>query len=145
MIFQLIIQCIAEMYAVCAYLSCYGKEYLLRIIKMEDLANGKCEVCRIGAPQLTREQMNEYIQVIPVWIIIQYDSINKLTRCFNTKNYLETMKFVSAVADVANSQDHHPVLQVEYNLVTVWWWTHKINGLHRNDFIMVAKTVEIFT
>lgn len=133
------------MYAVCAYLSCYGKEYLLRIIKMEDLANGKCEVCRTGAPQVTREQINEYIQVIPEWKIIQDGSINKLMRCFKTKNYLETMKFVSAVADVANSQDHHPVLQVEYNLVTVWWWTHKINGLHRNDFIMVAKTVEIFT
>ncbi len=112
---------------------------------MEDFVNGKCEVCQAGAPLVTSEQIKEYIQVIPEWEIIQDDSIKKLKRCFKTKNYIETIKFVNAIAAIANSQDHHPVLQVEYNSVTVWWWTHKINGLHRNDFIMAAKTNETFT
>ncbi len=111
---------------------------------MEDLVKGKCEACRSGAPQVTSAQIKEYIQVIPEWNIIQDNSISKLKRSFATKNYIETIKFVNAIADIANSQDHHPILQVEFNLVTVWWWTHKINGLHRNDFIMAAKTDEIF-
>ena len=119
------------------------KEYLLEIIIMEDLANGKCEVCRTGAPQVTSEQIKEYIQIVPEWEIIKDDSINKLTRCFKTKNYVETMKFVNAIADIANLQDHHPILLVEFNSIAVWWWTHKIKGLHRNDFIMAAKTDEI--
>jgi 4a-hydroxytetrahydrobiopterin dehydratase len=111
---------------------------------MEDLVNGKCEACQRGAPQATFEEINKYIKVIPEWEIIQEGRIDKLKRSFKTKDYFETIKIVNAIAEIANSEDHHPILLVEFNLVTVWWWTHKIEGLHHNDLIMAAKTDEIF-
>ena len=111
---------------------------------MENLVKRKCEPCRIGAPKLTSEQINEYIKIIPEWEVIQDEHINKLVRHFKTKDYHATIKFVNAIADIANSEDHHPILLVEFSSVTVWWWTHKIKGLHLNDFVMAAKTDEIF-
>ena len=90
-------------------------------------------------------EISKFIKVIPKWEIIQEDRIDKLKRSFKTKDYVETIKYVNAIADIANSEGHHPILLVEFNVVTVWWWTHKIKGLHRNDFIMAAKTDEIFT
>jgi len=111
---------------------------------MENLAKVKCEPCRIGAPQLTSEQISEYNQIIPEWVVVQDEHVNKLERYFKTKDYTTTIKFVNAIAEIANSEDHHPVLLAEFSSVTVWWWTHKIKGLHLNDFIMAAKTDEIF-
>lgn len=53
--------------------------------------------------------------------------------------------FASLVADIADSEGHHPRLTVEWGRVNVAWWTHKINDLHRNDFIMAAKTDELYS
>ncbi|HKM77940.1 MAG TPA: 4a-hydroxytetrahydrobiopterin dehydratase, partial [Candidatus Bathyarchaeia archaeon] len=52
--------------------------------------------------------------------------------------------FTNQVGKIAQAQSHHPVLVTEWGRVTVTWWTHKIKGLHRNDFIMAAKTDQIY-
>jgi len=44
------------------------------------------------------------------------------------------------VGEIAEAEDHHPLVVTEWGRVTVQWWTHKIGGLHQNDFIMAAKT-----
>jgi 4a-hydroxytetrahydrobiopterin dehydratase len=54
------------------------------------------------------------------------------------------MDFTNQVAQVSNEEDHHPAILTEWGKVTVTWWTHKIKGLHRNDFIMAAKTSKIY-
>jgi 4a-hydroxytetrahydrobiopterin dehydratase len=63
---------------------------------------------------------------------------------FNFKNFLQALKFTNKIGAIAEEEGHHPRIITEYGRVTVDWWTHKIGGLHKNDFIMAAKTDELF-
>ena len=63
----------------------------------------------------------------------------KLKREFKYKNFLEAMQFVSKVADLAESEGHHPDLHIHYNKVLIELWTHAVGGLSENDFILAAK------
>lgn len=111
---------------------------------MKDMKDRKCEACRVGAPGVTPDEIEHYLPMIPDWRIIEEAGEKTLMRAFDTGNFTRTMRFVNAVAEIADEEDHHPVMKVEYGAVTVWWWTHKIGGLHMNDFIMAAKTDYIF-
>ena len=68
------------------------------------------------------------------------DGIKRLRRAFKFKDFREAMQFTNRVGELAEQEDHHPAILTEWGKVTVTWWTHKIKGLHRNDFIMAAKT-----
>jgi 4a-hydroxytetrahydrobiopterin dehydratase len=68
----------------------------------------------------------------------------RLEKSFKFENFTQAMAFASRVAQAAEAEDHHPALLTEWGRVTVTWWTHRIKGLHRNDFIMAAKTDELF-
>ncbi len=113
-------------------------------IIMKDLSQSRCEPCRTGAPKLTENQISELLKFVANWKIINENGVDKLTRVFDTKNYNATIKLVNEIARNAIEQDHHPVLLVEFDKVTVWWWTHKIDGLHKNDFIMATLTNKIY-
>jgi 4a-hydroxytetrahydrobiopterin dehydratase len=63
---------------------------------------------------------------------------------FNFKNFLQALKFTNKIGAIAEEEGHHPRIITEYGRVTVDWWTHMIGGLHKNDFIMAAKTDEIY-
>ena len=63
---------------------------------------------------------------------------------FSFDNYLAGLDFVSKIANLAEEEDHHPEITLEWGKVTVSWWSHKIKGLHRNDFIAAAKTDSLF-
>jgi len=106
---------------------------------MEDLKNRKCEVCKIGAPAVTEEEIATLKPNVPEWEIVEEDNIKKLTRRFKFKDFKEVLSFVNKIGNISEGEGHHPVMVVEYNHVAVWWRSHKIKGLHRNDFIMAAK------
>jgi len=112
---------------------------------MEELMQMKCEVCRVGAPQATDEEVAIYLKQIPDWSIAEYNVIRQLERTFRFKNFVDALAFANTVGALAEEEGHHPSLLVEWGKVRVIWWTHKIKGLHRNDFIMAAKTDEAFT
>jgi 4a-hydroxytetrahydrobiopterin dehydratase len=63
---------------------------------------------------------------------------------FNFKNFLQALKFTNKIGAIAEEEGHHPRIITEYGRVTVDWWTHRIGGLHKNDFIMAAKTDGLF-
>ena len=107
---------------------------------MSELSQKRCEACHAGAPKATAEEIANYMQILPDWSIIQDDGMDKLTRTFTFTKFPETMAFVNKVAEIAEEEGHHPVMLVEFRQATVYWWTHKIGGLHENDFIMAAKT-----
>lgn len=111
---------------------------------MNDLTQSKCEACSIDALPLFPEEIEALMSDVEGWKLIYESNIKKLKRVFETKNYTKSMKFTNEVAALAESEDHHPMLIVEYGTVTVVWWSHKIKGLHKNDFIMAAKTSAIF-
>ena len=92
------------------------------------------------ATVLSPEQIEAYHQQIPDWDIITADGEQQLKRTFKFKNFAEALSFTDRVGAIAEQQDHHPALLTEWGKVTVFWWTHKVHGLHLNDFIMAAKT-----
>src|SRR5690242_9235582 len=111
---------------------------------MEELTEMKCEVCRVGAPKVTEEESVTYMKQVPDWVIIERDAIKRLERVFKFRNFVEALDFTNKVGAIAEQEGHHPAILTEWGKVGVAWWTHKIGGLHRNDFIMAAKTDEIY-
>ncbi|PTN09243.1 4a-hydroxytetrahydrobiopterin dehydratase [Mangrovibacterium marinum] len=107
---------------------------------MEGLKDQKCEACRLGAPRVTADEMNSLRTQIPGWSVIEEDGIQKLQRSFAFCNFMDALNFSHRVGIAADYENHHPRITTEWGEVTVTWWTHKIKGLHRNDFIMAAKT-----
>lgn len=111
---------------------------------MEELTEQKCEACRVGAPSVTPEEMQQLAPKIPEWKVITEDGIPKLDRLFKFKNFQDAIAFTDAVGAIAEAEGHHPRLTTEWGRVAVTWWTHKIKNLHKNDFIMAAKTDAIY-
>lgn len=108
------------------------------------LSKEKCVACRRDSPQVTEEEMVLLHSNISEWSISALDGINRLTRIYDFNNFAEASRFAGCVADIAENEGHHPRLTVEWGRVTVEWWTHKIKGLHRNDFVMSAKTDNLY-
>jgi len=104
------------------------------------LKQEKCEACRIGAPLATESEIAEWIRQVPLWKIVERDGIRRLERSFDFNDFAGAMAFSVKVGEAAEREGHHPAILTEWGKVTVSWWTHKIGGLHRNDFVMAAKT-----
>ncbi len=107
---------------------------------MEKLTAQDCVACRAGAPKVTETERRELSTQVPEWTIVEVDGIERLRRVFSFKNFVEALAFTNQVGELAEKENHHPLLTTEWGRVTVEWWTHKIGGLHRNDFIAAAKT-----
>lgn len=107
---------------------------------MDRLSNGSCVPCAAGAPALDAAQRATLLTELPDWNLIVEDGIARLQRSFSFRNFSQALEFTNAVGALAETQNHHPALLTEWGKVTVTWWTHAIKGLHRNDFIMAART-----
>jgi 4a-hydroxytetrahydrobiopterin dehydratase len=107
---------------------------------MEEIAKRKCEACTPDAPPATPTEIEEYSESIPLWSISEVEGMQRLIRIFTFRNFAEAVTFTNRVAEIAEEVDHHPAILTEWGKVTVSWWTHKIGGLHVNDFIMAART-----
>ena len=110
---------------------------------MINLAPGKCVACRGGEPSSTDSEISELRPQIVDWQIKEVDGVKRLERVFKLKNFIEAIAFTNKIGVIAEEEDHHPLIITEWGRVTVQWWSHKIKGLHKNDFIMAAKTDEI--
>ena len=111
---------------------------------MNELINKKCEACRIDAPKVTDEEIPSLMSQIPLWDIIEENNIRKLTCLFKFSDYEQSLVFTNKVATLADEEDHHPQITLEWGKVEVIWWSHKIQGLHQNDFICAAKTDRLY-
>ncbi|HEX8244609.1 MAG TPA: 4a-hydroxytetrahydrobiopterin dehydratase [Longimicrobium sp.] len=109
---------------------------------MADLSTGRCEPCRTGAPTVTDAEAAELLGQLTDWGIVDREGIRRLERVFAFPDFASALDFTRRVGEIAEQEGHHPALLTEWGRVTVTWWTHKIRGLHRNDFIMAAKTDE---
>lgn len=107
---------------------------------MNDLAKQACEACRADAPKVSDEELAQLMKLIPEWQPVVVDGVLQLQRQFKFKNFKQAMAFANRLADLAEEEGHHPGILTEWGKVTVTWWSHSIKGLHRNDFIMAAKT-----
>ena len=110
---------------------------------MTSLTQERCVACRKDSPRVTDEEITELQPQIPEWNIIEPSQVPSLERTYHLKNFVQALALTNKVGALAEEQGHHPAILTEYGKVTVVWWTHKIKGLHRNDFIMAAKTDQI--
>jgi 4a-hydroxytetrahydrobiopterin dehydratase len=110
---------------------------------MAKLAQMKCTACRGDDPPLTDAEIEEYLPQVPDWDL-EEDGIKKLQRTFKFRNFVEALDFTNAVGEAAEDEGHHPIITLTWGRATVTWYTHKIKGLHENDFIMAAKTDDLY-
>ena len=111
---------------------------------MTKLSQQACEACRADAPKVTGQEKQELLSAIPDWEDVMVDGEEQLRRVFTFKNFVEAQTFTNKVAELAEAENHHPAILLEWGKATVRWWTHKIGGLHKNDFIMAARTDELY-
>jgi 4a-hydroxytetrahydrobiopterin dehydratase len=111
---------------------------------METLSRETCVACRRDAPTVTEDEIAELEPQIPDWELVEIEGIKRLRRVFPFDDFRQALDFTARVGELAEEQGHHPALLTEWGRTTVSWWTHKIKGLHRNDFVMAAKTDSLY-
>jgi len=107
---------------------------------MSTLSAERCVACRRDSPRVTETGIAELRREVPDWELLERAGIARLERAFHFPSFADALAFTNRVGALAEAEGHHPALLTEWARVTVTWWTHKIRGLHRNDFIMAAKT-----
>jgi 4a-hydroxytetrahydrobiopterin dehydratase len=108
----------------------------LKSNKAMDLSKKKCIPCEGGIPPLDKNKVAEYKKYIQAdWKVTG----NKIIKEYSFVNYKHTMDFVNKVANLAEEEGHHPDMYVYYGKVVIELWTHSINGLSENDFILAFK------
>jgi 4a-hydroxytetrahydrobiopterin dehydratase len=112
---------------------------------MDNLKNKKCIPCRGDTPQASENEIRDYHKQVPDWEILEVDGVKRLNRAYRFKNFKQALDFTNQVGELAEKEDHHPLLMTEWGKVTVQFWTHIIGGLHQNDFIMAAKSDELYS
>ena len=100
--------------------------------------------CTPSSSALTKEEIDALLNKLNNWCLMPENSIQIISRRFGFKNYLAALEFTNLVAALAEQENHHPRICIEWGKVTIGWWTHSINGLFINDFIMAARCDNIF-
>lgn len=112
----------------------------MTLLRAASLSETECEACCGDAPPLTDTQITTLLIEVPQWRVEREDGVAKLRRSYNFSNFAKALAFTNQIGELAEAANHHPVLVTEWGRVIVTWWTHKLEGLHKNDFIMAAKT-----
>jgi 4a-hydroxytetrahydrobiopterin dehydratase len=103
-----------------------------------ELSERKCVPCEGGVQPLSRAEAEKYLaRLTPGWKLA--DDARSIGRAWSFRDFYRTMSFMNAVAHIANSEDHHPDVELGYNYCRVRFMTHAIQGLSENDFICAAK------
>lgn len=104
---------------------------------MTKLNEIRCVACEGGVPVLSEDETNNYLSQVANW---QLSNDKKyIYKEYKFKGFYKTMGFVNAVAFIANSENHHPDMEIGYNYCRIKYLTHAVNGLTKNDFICAAK------
>ena len=103
---------------------------------MAELCDLKCEPCRGGVDPLAGEQLAEYAKQTPDWLVVD---AHHITRTFKFKDFRQALAFVNEVGQLAEELGHHPDIFLAWGRVRIEAFTHKIDGLHVNDFILAAR------
>jgi 4a-hydroxytetrahydrobiopterin dehydratase len=111
---------------------------------METLTQMKCVACHSDVPTVTEAEIAEFQPQVSDWELVELDGIKRLRRAFAFDDFVQALEFTNQVGVLAEDEGHHPALLTEWGRTTVTWWTHKIRGLHRNDFVMAAKTEVLY-
>jgi 4a-hydroxytetrahydrobiopterin dehydratase len=107
------------------------------------LTQERCVACRRDAPTVSPDEIAVLHPHVRDWELVEEEGIKRLRRAFDFDDFAQALAFANHVGKLAEEEGHHPALLIEWGRTTVTWWTHEIKGLHRNDFVMAAKTDEL--
>lgn len=107
---------------------------------MTQLAGQHCVPCSASEPRVSEEEAHELHTAIPLWDFVASEGVPHLRRQYTFSDFATALEFTNRIGKIAEEEGHHPAILTEWGRVTVSWWTHVLGGLHRNDFIMAAKT-----
>ncbi|MCE8015425.1 4a-hydroxytetrahydrobiopterin dehydratase [Halomonas sp. MCCC 1A17488] len=107
---------------------------------MTELSEQQCEACSWDAPHVSDDEIETLKRDIPEWSLVERDGIKQLERVYKFRNFKQALAFTNRVGEIAEEAGHHPALLTEWGKVTVTWWSHEMKGLHKNDFILAART-----
>ncbi|MCE8001710.1 4a-hydroxytetrahydrobiopterin dehydratase [Billgrantia ethanolica] len=110
---------------------------------MTQLSEQQCEACSWDAPHVTDDELETLKRDIPEWSVEERNGIKQLERVFKFRNFKQALAFTNRVGEIAEEAGHHPALLTEWGKVTVTWWSHEMKGLHKNDFILAARTDKV--
>lgn len=102
---------------------------------MSELTQKKCVPCEGGVPSLEKAEVARLLAQLSGWSL----QGKRISKEIKFKNFVAAMKFVNRVAEIAEQEGHHPDIHIHYNVVRLDVWTHAIEGLSENDFILAAK------
>lgn len=111
---------------------------------MTGLASQRCVPCRGGESPLPDHKIQELREELPGWQVVEVDGVKQLQRLYDFPDFKSALRFTNQVGEIAEEVDHHPELVTAWGQVEVRWWTHVIRGLHKNDFIMAARTDRLY-
>ncbi|MBA3074287.1 MAG: 4a-hydroxytetrahydrobiopterin dehydratase [Anaerolineae bacterium] len=111
---------------------------------MKKLDNMQCAPIDSKSIRLSDIEITQFLKDYPDWMISQKEGEQRIEKVFTFKDFNQAMEFTNKVAQEAEKENHHPAILTEWAKVTITWWTHKVKGLHQNDFIMAAKTDRLF-
>ena len=113
----------------------------------KELGKMKCIPCEGDIDPLTGEQINEYMDQVEFWDVVEENidgkPVKTLQKSMKFTNFRVAMKFLREVEELAESEGHHPNFCVHYSRVDFSIWTHAIGGLSENDFILAKKIDDI--
>lgn len=104
---------------------------------MKELLKKKCIPCEAGVEPFGEKEAKEYLADLPGWTLDE--NYKRITKEYKFKDFIGAMNFVQRVADLAEAEGHHPDIEIHYNRVKLTHWTHALDGLSENDFILAAK------
>ncbi len=111
---------------------------------MTPINQEECTPCREGGAPLSEEEIKQLWLETPMWEVVEQDGVKHLRRSFDLEDYGDGLDLAMKIGSAANAADHHPTITIDYRKVRVDWTTHAVKGLHRNDFIMAAKSDKIY-
>ena len=111
---------------------------------MDELAKLHCSRIAADTLALDQNEIDRLAPELPGWQVVKSGGEPRLERSFKFDNFRKAMDFSEKVALVADEEDHHPAILTEWGKVTITWWTHRVKGLTRNDFIMAAKSSKLY-
>ena len=111
---------------------------------MTSLKEMRCEACQPDSPRVTDAEIVEFQPQVPEWHVEEHAGVPRLSRLFSFRDFASALAFTNQVGALAEAEGHHPAILTEWGKVTVTWWTHAIRGLHRNDFILAARTDALY-
>jgi 4a-hydroxytetrahydrobiopterin dehydratase len=107
---------------------------------MNELVHMKCVPCSGKEPSLNESEIEAYMPEVAGWSVVEVNGEKHLQRVYKFPDFARALEFTNQIGSLAEEEGHHPAITTEWGKVTLAWWTHKIKGLHRNDFIMAARS-----